>query len=384
MREFFLPFSRPTITQAEIAEVVKTMKSGWLTTGRQSRRFEEEFAAYIGVRHAVAVSSCTAALFLSLIAEGVQPGDEVITTPFTFVSTANIVHHLGAVPVFADIDEETWSIDPEAAARAVTRKTRAVIPVHYSGQPCDMKEIMAMARRRKLRVVEDAAHAMGATYDGKKRVGALGNLTCFSFFPTKNITTAEGGMITLNDGRKARRLVRLRLHGMSKDGWKRYAKEGAWYYEVHEAGYKYNLPDLCAAVGIAQLARIGKINSKRRKLAEHYLKRLAEIPGIRTVTLRPGATSSWHIFPVRVDKAVFGMDRNRLVEELKKRNIGTSVHFIPAHLQPFYRKTFGYKKGDFPVTEKIFEGILSLPLFPGMSMKDADDVIAALKDALGR
>ncbi len=379
MRKTYLKFSIPSITQAEIQEVVKTLKSGWLTTGKKAQLFEEKIAHYVGAEHGVSLASGTAARFLSLIVEGVQAGDEVITTPFTFISTANVIHHLGAVPVLADIDPETWNIDPECIAAAVTSKTRAVIPVHYSGQPCDMKNIKTLARKHKLRVIEDAAHALGAEYYGKK-IGGLGNLTCFSFFPTKNITTGEGGVVTLNDERKAKRLRRLRLHGMSKDGWKRYAQEGSWYYEVHEAGYKYNLSDINAALGIVQMDKLESFNRRRTRLAERYAQKLARISGIKTLTLRPKIKSSWHIFPVTVEAETFGIDRNRLVKELWERNIGTSVHFIPLHLQPFYQKTYGYKKGDFPVAEKVFSGVVSLPLFPKMTLKDVDDVISAIQD----
>jgi dTDP-4-amino-4,6-dideoxygalactose transaminase len=381
MRKTYLPFSVPTIARADIAEVVKTLESGWLTTGKRARLLEERFAAYIGSRHAVTVASGTAALFLSLKVDGVGPGDEVITSPLTFVSTANVVHHLGAKPVFADIDGETFNIDPERIAAAVTPRTRVILPVHYSGQPCDMTSIMRIARRHGLRVVEDAAHAMGAEHRGRK-VGSGGNLTCFSMFPTKNITTGEGGIISLNDGRKAKRLVRLRLHGMSKDGWKRYAREGSWYYEVHEAGYKYNLADLNAALGLGQLAKLDALNRKRTKLVERYTRKLAAFSGIRTVKVLPGMKSSWHIFPIHVDARELGMDRNRLVKALWERNIGTSVHFIPLHLQPFYQKQFGYRKGNFPVTEEVFAGILSLPLFPRMTLRDVDGVVAAIRDAV--
>lgn len=381
MRKSYLNFSVPFITRKEIKEVARTLKSGWLTTGKRSKLFEEKFARYIGVKHAVALSSGTAALFLSLIVDEVQSGDEVITTPFTFISTANVVHHLGATPVFVDIDEDTYNIDPDKIEKAITKKTKAIIPVHYSGQPCDLKIIMDIAKEHNLQVIEDAAHAMGAEYYGKK-VGSLGNLTCFSMFPTKNITTGEGGIITLNDENKAKRLLTLRLHGMSKDGWKRYAQEGSWYYEVHEAGYKFNFPDINAAIGLVQLAKIDKLNQKRRALVDYYLKNLSEMPGIRTLKVKPEIKSSWHIFPVWVDKEILGIDRNQLIKELWKRNIGTSVHFIPLHLQPFYQENYHYKEGDFPVTEKVFEGIVSLPLFPRMKLKDIDDVIEAIKDSI--
>jgi len=380
MRKTYLNFSEPAIGQEEIDEVVRTLKSGWLTTGEKSKSFEEKFARYTGAPHAIALSSGTAALFLSLIVNSVQAGDEVITTPFTFISTANVIHHLGAKPVFADIDETTYNIDPDKIAHAITKRTKVILPVHYSGQACDMKSIMNIAEKHNLQVIEDAAHALGAEYYGKK-VGSLGNLTCFSLFPTKNITTGEGGMIVLNDSEKAKRLTRLRLHGMSKDGWKRYSKEGSWYYEVHEAGYKFNLSDINAALGLVQLDKIENLNQKRKALVDYYLKNLSKIPGIKTLKIKPQMKSSWHIFPIWIDEKIFGLDRNQFIKELWKRNIGTSVHFIPLHLQPFYQKTYHYKKGDFPVTEKVYEGIVSLPLFPDMKRGDVDDVVEAIKDA---
>ena len=381
MRKEYLKFSTPSIAQEEIDAVIETLQSGWLTTGKRSKQLEEDFAKYTGANYAVALSSCTAALFLSLAVCDIQPGDEVITTPFTFISTANVVTHLRAKPVFVDIQEDTFNLDPDKILPAITSKTKAIIPVHYSGQPCDMDKILSIARSYRLHVVEDAAHAMGAEYKGKK-IGGFGNLTCFSMFPTKNITTGEGGLITLNDEKKYHRLLRLRLHGMSKDGWKRYAKEGSWYYEVHEAGYKYNLPDINAAIGIAQLKKLDALNRKREILVEYYLKKLSGFKGIKTVKILPFVKSSWHIFPIWIDSNITGIDRNRLITELYQRNIGTSVHFIPAHFQPFYSDHFQYKRGDFPVTEKIYAGILSLPLFPDMTTHDVDDVIDALKDSM--
>lgn len=381
MRKSYLNFSIPDITQKEIDEVVKTLKSGWLTTGKKTQLFEKNFANYTGAKYAIALSSCTAALFLSLIVEGIQAGDEVITTPFTFVSTANVVHHLGAKPVFVDIEPDTYNIDPEKIPLAITSKTKAIIPVHYSGQPCNMQRIMKIAADHNLRVIEDAAHAIGAEYQGKK-VGGQGNLTCFSFFPTKNITTGEGGIITLNDKEKAVRLKKLRLHGMSKDGWKRYDQAESWYYEIHEAGYKFNLSDINAALGVIQLGRIKEINQKRKELADYYIQELTHIPGIQTLSIPSNVKSSWHIFPIWIDSKELGLTRNQLIKALWKRKIGTSVHFIPLHLQPFYQKEYQYKKGDFPVVEKIFAGIVSLPLFPKMTNKDIDDVINAIQDAV--
>jgi dTDP-4-amino-4,6-dideoxygalactose transaminase len=379
MRKSYLKFSVPDISPDDIDAVVETLKSGWLTTGKKAQRLEEAFAAETGADCAVSLSSGTAALFLSLIAEGVQRGDEVITTPLTFASTANVIHHLGARPVFADIDPETFNIDPSAVEAAVTSLTKAVIPVHYAGQPCEMDRIAEIADHHHLRIIEDAAHALGAEYRGQK-IGGSGNLTCFSLFPTKNITAGEGGMVTLNDPDKDKRLRRLRLHGMSKDGWKRYAKEGSWYYEIHEAGYKCNLSDINAALALTQLKRLDELNRKRDELAGYYMEKIKDIPGIKPQKQLRGTKSAWHIFPVWVNKDQFGIDRNELVKQLWQRNIGTSVHFIPLHLQPFYQETYGYREGDFPAAEELFHGIISLPLFPRMRPSDIDDVIAALKD----
>lgn len=380
MRKSYLNFSIPDITQREIDAVVTTLKSGWLTSGKKTQLFEENFADYTGAKYAIALSSCTAALFLSLIVEGIQAGDEVITTPFTFISTANVVHHLGAKPVFVDIEPDTYNIDPEKIILAITSKTKAIIPVHYSGQPCNMKRIMKIAADYNLRVIEDAAHAIGAEYKGKK-VGGQGNLTCFSLFPTKNITTGEGGVITLNDKEKALRLKKLRLHGMSKDGWKRYDQAESWYYEIHEAGYKFNLSDINAALGVIQLERIKELNQKRKDLADYYIQQLSHIPGIQTLNIPSNVNSSWHIFPIWINSKELGLTRSQLIKALWKRKIGTSVHFMPLHLQPFYQKKYHYKKGDFPVAEKIFAGIVSLPLFPKMTDNDINDVINAIQDA---
>ena len=379
MRKTYLKFSVPDITQQDIDAVVETLKSGWLTTGKQSQQLENQFAEATGAEYAVSLSSGTSALFLSLIAEGAEPGDEVIVPPLTFASTANVVHHVGARPVFADINPETFNLDPDAAAAAVTSRTRAVIPVHYAGQPCEMNRIMELAEKNHLSVIEDAAHALGAEINGQ-RIGGQGNLSCFSLFPTKNITAGEGGMVTLNDPEKDNRLRKLRLHGMSKDGWKRYRREGSWYYEIHEAGYKCNLSDINAALALTQLKRLDEINRRRRRLADLYRDKIHDIPGIHPQKQIPGMKSAWHIFPVWVDRKRYGLGRDQLIKELWRRNIGTSVHFIPVHLHPFYQKTYGYREGDFPMSEKVFRGILSLPLFPRMQEKDVDDVAAALHE----
>jgi len=381
IRPDFLKFSSPHITKEDIYAVSEALKSGWLTSGEKTQLFEEKFAEFIGSKYAVAVSSCTAALFLSLVANDVKPGDEVITTTFTFVSTVNVIHHLGAIPILVDIKEEDFNIDPLAIQKAISTKTKAIIPVHYSGNPCEMKEINDMAKKNNIAVIEDAAHAIGAEYDGKN-VGSEGNLTCFSLFPTKNITTGEGGVITLNDVKIKERLLKLRLHGMSKDGWKRYRKEGSWYYEIQEPGYKYNMSDINAALGLSQINKIEYLNKRRASLVKIYSQELDKIDGIKFIKPKPKNKSSWHIFPIWINQKVLGLSRNELINELWKRNIGTSVHFIPVHYQPFYQQYYGYKKGDFPVAEKIFEGILSLPLYPGMKDEDVFYVTNAIKDII--
>jgi UDP-4-amino-4,6-dideoxy-N-acetyl-beta-L-altrosamine transaminase len=381
-REDFLPFALPTIEEDEIAEVVDTLRSGWITTGPKVKRFESAFAQYVGAKHAVAVNSCTAALHIALTAAGIGPGDEVITSPLTFCSTANVVIHLGGTPVFADIDSDL-NIDPIEIARCITPRTRALIPVHFSGQPCRMDEILAIARRHDLVVVEDAAHAAGARYH-EQMIGGTGDVTAFSFYAIKNMTTGEGGMITTNDDALDGQMRLLSLHGISRDAWKRYTSEGSWYYEVTCAGYKDNMTDIQAALGIHQLAKLERFLEVRAKYAHMYNEAFAQIPEIQTPVVNEDIRHAWHLYVIQLDLERLTLDRAQFIEALRARNVGTSVHFIPVHLHPYYRERFGYQRGDLPNAERAYDRILSLPLYPTMTEEDVAYVIRAVTEIVER
>ncbi|AKG91243.1 putative pyridoxal phosphate-dependent protein [Geoglobus ahangari] len=372
-----IPFARPYITQEEIRAVTEVLKSGWLSMGEKTVMFERAFAEYIGSKYAVATNSCTSALFLSLKVLGIGRGDEVILPTFTFTATANTVVHCGAKPVFVDIDEKTYNIDPDSVEERITDNTKAIIVVHYAGQPADMRKIMKIAKTYGLKVIEDAAHAAGAKYENGKKVGALGNLTCFSFYATKPMTTGEGGMITLDDGYLADKLRILRLHGISKDAWKRYLENNSWYYEVIEAGYKCNPTDLASAIGLEQLRKLDWMNTRRKKIAEYYNEHLNDLDIILPY-VRPKIESAYHLYPIRLVK----YNRDKFINEMAKRGVGTSVHFMPLHLTRFYRKMFKYKKGDFPVAERVFRSIVSLPIYPQLTERHLEYVVRCVKEIL--
>lgn len=376
IRSEFLPFSRPEIGDEEIHEVVQVLRSGWITTGPRTKEFEQRTAEYIGAKHAIAVNSCTGGLHIALAAIGVGPGDEVITSPLTFCSTANVVVHLGATPVFADIRED-YNIDPAEIERRITPRTKAIIPVHFGGQPCRMDEILALARAHGLRVVEDAAHAIGATYRDRM-VGTIGDVTAFSFYPTKNMTTGEGGMVTTEDDELAERMRLLSLHGISKDAWKRYTSEGSWYYEVIYAGYKYNMTDIQAALGLHQLAKLNRFLDLRASMVARYEQAFRDIPEIRGPVVGDDVCPAWHLYAIQLELERLTINRAEFVEALRAQNIGSSIHFIPVHLHPYYRDRYGYKPGDYPHAEHTYERIISLPLFPAMRAQDLEDVIAAV------
>jgi dTDP-4-amino-4,6-dideoxygalactose transaminase len=377
VREEFLPPFAPDLGEEEWEEVVDTLQSGWITMGPKTKRFEELFAGYLGTRHAISVSSCTAGLHLALVAKGIGPGDEVVTTPLTFCSTANVVIHQGAVPVLADVEADTLNIDPEQIRKKITARTKAIIPVHLAGQPCEMDEIEAIAEEHKLLVVEDAAHATGAKYKGRM-LGTISDVTVFSFYATKNLTTGEGGMITTEDEELAEKMRILRLHGISADAWKRYSDLGSWYYEVLFPGYKYNMTDIQASLGIHQLAKQEKSLEIRQRYAEMYAAAFEDLPEIITPVVKDDVRHAWHLYIIRLDLERLNIDRGQFIEALRKENIGTSVHFIPLHLHPYYRERYGFKKGDFPVAESLYEGIVSLPLYPRMTVEDVEDVIEAV------
>jgi perosamine synthetase len=379
----YIPFHVPLIGPPEIREVTASLRSGWLTTGPRVHRFEERLRRRVGAAHAVAVNSCTAALHLSLAAAGVRPGDEVVTSPYTFAATGEAILYLGARPVFADIEPESLNLDPRAVERALTPRTRAIVPVHIAGLPCDMDALNALARRRRAMVIEDAAHALGARL-GRRAVGGLSDMTCFSFYATKNLTTGEGGMITTDDPRLAQRVRRLSLHGLSRDAWKRYTRRGTWRYDVVEIGYKYNMTDLAAALGLAQLGRFASMQRIRARLAQRYRRLLAGSDAFDLPATGRGVTHAWHLFILRLRPGVLRLDRDRLIEELRRRGIGTSVHFLPLHLHSVYRRTFGHRPGDFPHTEAESARAVSLPLHPALSHAQQDRIVDALLDLARR
>jgi dTDP-4-amino-4,6-dideoxygalactose transaminase len=378
VRDAFLPFARPDLGDAERDEVLAVLESGWLTTGPRAHELEAGLVAFTGSPHAVAVSSCTAALHLALVALDLRPGDEVITTPLTFAGTVNAILHAGGTPVLADVEEDTLNLDPARAAEAITSRTRALLPVHYGGHPAGMDALLDLARKHDLAVVEDAAHAAGARYRGRA-AGTLGTAGCFSFYATKNLTTGEGGALLTADEELARRVRVLSLHGLSRDAWKRYTASGSWSYAVEEAGFKYNLSDLHAAIGIHQLRRLPAMNERRRALAALYERAFAADPALRLPVERNEVDSAWHLYPLRLERERLRVDRDRFLEALRAENIGASVHFIPIHHHPFYRDRLGLEPGAFPVAEDAYSRLVSLPLFSALTDREAEDVIAAVR-----
>ena len=374
VRSESLPFYRPAIGQDDVDAIVETLRSGWLTLGPKTHEFEEKLAAYLGAPNVVAVSSCTAAMFLALKALGVGPGDEVITSAQTFASTVQSIIHTGATPVLADIELETFGPSPEEFAKRTTAKTKVYLPIHFGGQACRIDEIGELARDRSISVVEDAAHSFGASYRGKK-VGNFGDGTAFSFYATKNLTTGEGGSLSTADAGLAERVRCLSYHGMSRDSWDRYRDRGAWYYEVQEAGFKYNMSDLPSALGIAQLSRIDELLDDRRRVAGLLLDRLADSEYVTLPTVREGNEHTWHLFVVMIDPDRLTIDRDAFTRALAAENIGCSVHFIPIYEHPFYRP---YLVDQYPASDAYFSRCISLPIFPGMTGQDVDDVVQAM------
>jgi len=376
-RTQFLPFHVPDIGDDEIQSVVETLRSGWLTTGPKVKQLEQDFATYIGCQHAVAVSSGTASLHLALDAIGIKEGDEVLVPTMTFAATAAVVIHLKARPVLIDCCQDTFNIDPDQIERAITPRTKAIIPVHMAGQPCDMSRILEIAKRYNLRVVEDAAHALPARYHDKM-IGTIGDITCFSFYATKTITTGEGGMATTENPEWADRMRTMSLHGISKDAWKRYTSEGSWYYEILSPGYKYNLTDIGAALGINQLNKCRQFWEARSRIANIYDHQFSDLTAIRTPWCGPAVQHAWHLYVIQLELERLKITRNDFIKELKEQKIGTSVHFIPLHLHPYYRDTFGYKPEDFPNASSVFQRTISLPIYPKMTDGDVGYVVDAL------
>jgi len=378
MRDKFLVFGSPQILEEDIAEVVDTLRSGWIGTGPKVGAFERAFREYVGAEHAVAVNSCTAALHLSLLVAGIGPGDEVITTPMTFCATANAIVHTGARPVFADIDRRTLNLDPERVEAAITARVRALLPVHFAGRPCAMGRFQEIARRHGLLLVEDAAHAIeGRTPQGK--IGAVGDLTCFSFYVTKNVVTAEGGMITTRRQDWAEQLKIRALHGMSRDAWKRYSESGYQHYQVEVPGFKYNMTDIQAALGLGQLRRVEANLRRREEIWARYDRAFQGLPLHLPAPPEPSTIHARHLYTVLVDREEVGLDRDEFARRLHQLKIGTGVHYVAAHLQPYYQRAWNYRRGDFPEAEYVSDRTLSLPLGPKMSDQEVEDVVVAVQ-----
>lgn len=383
MNKDFLLFHKPFLSDEEVNEIVDTVRSGWLSMGPKTIRFENEFNNYIGSKRSISVSSWTAGGHLTLEAFGIKAGDEVIVPTMTFPATAEIVCYLGAKPVIVDVREDTLNISIKEIEKAISPKTKAIIPVHYGGQPCDMDEIQEIAKKYNLKVLEDAAHSLPATYKGKK-IGTISDVTCFSFYATKTLSTGEGGMICTKDDELADRCSIMRLHGINRDAWKRYCESGSWYYEVVAPGFKYNFTDLQASLGLPQLKKVDYMWESRKRIAAKYNQALKDLDTIQLHTIKEDRESSWHLFPIRLHLDRLKKTREQIIEELRENNIGVGVHFKPVHQHLFYSETFNLKDRDFPVSSKVFPRLLSLPIYPGMSDQSVDLVLNVLTDILSR
>ncbi|MFR1707591.1 MAG: DegT/DnrJ/EryC1/StrS family aminotransferase [Clostridium sp.] len=380
-RETFLPYSVPLIDDDDINEVVETLKSGWVAKGPRTIEFEKRFAEYTGAKYAIAMNSATAALHIALIAGGVKPGDEVITTPITFAATANTIIHVGAKPVFVDIDPNTFCIDANKIEEKITDKTKAIVPVHYTGHACDMDKIRAIAEKYNLFVSEDAAHAIDTYYKGDL-IGKKGDCASFSFYATKNICTGEGGMLTTNREDIAEKARIISTHGMSKAAWNRYGKGGTWRYDIEYPGHKYNMFDIQAALAKTQMNKLDFMQDRRKEIVKKYEEAFSNLDGIKLPPEAEYTTHSWHLYVIRLELDKLTIDRDEFIELMAEANIGTSVHFIPVHLMSYYRETYGYKEGDLPIAESYFDTIVSLPLYPKMTDEDVQDVINVVTDII--
>lgn len=378
MREHFLPFSPPSLSDLERGEVLDTLNSDWVTTGPKTKAFEAKLQDYLGAPSVVALNSCTAGLHVGLVALGVGPGDEVIVPTMTFCATANVVEHVGARPVLVDVCPDTLNLDPAAVQRALTPRTKALLPVHYAGHPADLDPLFDLAQRHGLAVMEDAAHALPTWYRGTL-VGSRSNLAAFSFYATKNLTTVEGGCLT-GDPVLVEKARVIGHHGMNRDAWKRFDKSGSWYYEVVLPGFKYNMTDIQASIGLQQLARLSGFQTRRREVVEAYRRGLGHLEALELPIEREDVVSSWHLYVLRLNLDRLRIDRNAFVEEMRTRNIGTSVHYLPVHMHPYYRDKYGYRPEDCLVAANAFSRMLSLPLHPRMSDQDVADVVEAVQD----
>ena len=380
VRETMLPYGRQWVDEADVQAVVEVLRSNWLTTGPKVREFEERVAEYVGAREAVAVNSGTAALHVAAFAAGIGPGDEVITTPLTFAASANCVLYLGGQPVFADVCPDTLNIDPDDVARKITSKTKAIIAVDFTGQPCDYKAIRALTEEHGLMVIEDAAHALGAEYNGQ-RVGTLNELTTFSFHPVKHVTTGEGGMVVTNDSDLAAKMRAFRTHGITSD-FRQRAEAGSWVYKMVDLGYNYRLPDINCALGLAQMSKLDGWLTRRREIAARYTEAFAQMPEGDVPAVLAGTNPAWHLYVIELGLERLRAGRKEVFTALRAENIGVNVHYIPVYWHPHYQQ-LGYEKGLCPVAEAAYERLISLPMFPGMTDQDVNDVIEALGKVLG-
>ena len=377
VRKALLPYGRQTLTEADVAAATEVLRSDWLTTGPKVAEFEEAIADYVDARHGVSFSSGTAALHAAVLAAGLKPGDEAITTPLTFCATANAALYGGGTPVFADVRDETLTIDPKEVERRITPRTKALLPVDYAGQPADLDALLALADRHELLVIEDAAHALGAKYRSRM-VGSISHMSVFSFHAVKHLTTGEGGMVTTNNSDFAQRLREVRNHGIDSDARARQAA-GHWHYEMTTLGFNYRLTDIACALGLAQLPRLSANLARRRAIAVRYGKALATVPSLTLPIVAADVTSAWHLYPVRVDASI---DRAEVFNALRAEGLGVNVHYIPVHLHPYYRSRFGYRGGEFPIAETASGRLISLPMFHGMTDEDVDDVIFAVEKVM--
>ncbi len=376
VRRTLLPYGHQSIDEDDIRAVVEVLRSDWLTTGPKVREFEEAFAARVGAKHAVAFSSGTAALHGAAFAAGLKPGDEAITTPLTFAATANCILYQNARPVFADVCPDTLNLDPEKAAKRITSKTRALLPVAYAGHPADMNRFLALAEQHGLVVIEDACHAFGAEYQGR-RTGSIAHMSVFSFHPVKHVATGEGGMVTTERAEYAESMRRFRNHGISSDALQRHTA-GQWYYEMVDLGFNYRLTDLACAMGISQLKKLDANLARRREIAARYTDVLSKVRGVVVPAVRDEANPAWHLYPIRLDLGKLSADRGTIFKALRAENIGVNVHYIPVHLHPYYREHLDSKSGEYPIAEDAYERLLSLPMFHGMGDEDVEDVITAV------
>jgi dTDP-4-amino-4,6-dideoxygalactose transaminase len=381
MNKDFLFFHKPFISDDEVDEIVDTVRSGWLSMGPKTIKFEEAFNSYIGCKKSIAVSSWTAAGHLTLEAYGIRPGDEVIVPTMTFPATAEIVCYFGAKPVIVDVEEDTLNISLKEIEKAITSRTKAVIPVHYAGQPCDMDEIHEIAKSNNLKVIEDAAHSLPATYKGKK-VGTISDVTCFSFYATKTLSTGEGGMICTNDEEIAERCTIMRMHGINRDAWKRYTESSSWYYEVVAPGFKYNFTDLQASLGLPQLKKVDQMWQSRKNIAAKYTQALKDNELLTLHGVKENRDSSWHLFPIRLKLEFLKINRAQLIDEMRKLNVGAGVHFMPIHQHIYYNQTFKLDNKNYPIASSVFPKLVSLPIYPGMQDGHVDRVINVLVDLL--